>query len=584
MARRRLSEGTGCLILLYVLFFFVLPSVAIGVERGERDALIFIGGIVLAHIVAGIVVSPVVGGIWWYEGRRKRKKKRLHEQEQEVKRLHALKLAEEERQKRLREQEEQRRHEEEERRFRALELADVDNMGPGEFEQYVGKLMERRGYKTKVIGKAGDMGVDVVAQNGAKKYAVQVKRYNNQGVSRRAVSDAVAGKEHYGCNAAMVVTNNYFRKGAVELAQSTKCELVDRDTLADWIADSRAEATQEPKHEEDHTRVESEEPSTGVDLRFVQLGIRMAAFHIEAGARSFGAYAKKMVEEFGDRVKPYLKAWYNAVRDIPEAENFRGEMTSPAKVDRLSQPEVLDAILSGEADEDENGIVWRQKREVRVEDAILPMKQLMPRRQSALDMLIAQQRAAATEREKKPPAQKAPTKKMAGKNRSQGKMPMTPTPPMKMKGLHLHRSPPPTSPVMPANILTPERVALVERLNQHPLNQKARELLKQLGEPDYPQHLSILLLLHALAHNPEGVDENKVWKETFPYSLLDLIVPLREDWETMNLLLGQGEDDPDGIQITNQAIEAVQTPQEMLELLAGTLSDLAPVPDRLPGD
>lgn len=515
MPRRRLSEGTGCLILLYVLFFFVLPSVAIGVERGEREALIFIGGIVLVHIIVGIVVSPVVDGIWWYEDRQKKKKQQLREQEQEAKRLHALKLAEEERQKQLREQEEQRRREEEERRFRALELADVDNMSSGEFEQYVGKLMKRRGYKTRVIGKAGDMGVDVVAQNGAKKYAVQVKRYN-QPVSRRAVSDAVAGKDHYGCNAAMVVTNNYFTKGAMDLARSTKCQLVDRDTLADWIVDLRAKTNKGREQEESHTQVESEELSAGADPRFMQLGIRMAAFHIEAGARSFGQYARKMVGEFGDKVRPYLAGWYKMVRSDPDFAPFREGMTTDAKVDRLSEPKVLDAILSGEADEDENGIVWRQKREVHVEN------------------------------ERTPPAPSPP-----------------PTPPATTDNTH------------PNHQGHLAKKQLIEQLNRHPLNQKARELLKQLGEPNYPEVLSILLLLFRLAEDPpEGVDPNiKYPGWAMEWALIDLLQPLGDDKETMDILLGRDED---GITITDRDIAEVTSPQEMIDLLAETLSDLLP--------
>ncbi len=113
-------------------------------------------------------------------------------------------------------------------------------MRPKEFEQFVGKLLKHRGYRTTVVGQAGDMGVDVIAQNEDKKYAVQVKRYSKP-VSRQAVSDAVAGKEHYGCNAAMVVTNNRFTEGAKKLARSTKCQLVDRATLADWLVDLQKE-------------------------------------------------------------------------------------------------------------------------------------------------------------------------------------------------------------------------------------------------------------------------------------------------------------------------------------------------------
>ena len=92
-----------------------------------------------------------------------------------------------------------------------MRLVDLHSINPADFEKYVAKLLDHRGYTTKVVGEAGDMGVDVVASKGAGKYAVQVKRYSNP-VSRTAVSDAVAGKAYHGCNAAMVVTNNYFTK------------------------------------------------------------------------------------------------------------------------------------------------------------------------------------------------------------------------------------------------------------------------------------------------------------------------------------------------------------------------------------
>lgn len=124
----------------------------------------------------------------------------------------------------------------EEKRVRALKLADVDNMSGTDFEHYVGKLLAHQGFRTKVTKASGDFGVDIIAKKDDVNYAVQVKRYSNS-VSRRAVSDAVAGKEYYGCNGAMVVTNNYFTKGAITLAQSTKCELVNRDALAKWILD-----------------------------------------------------------------------------------------------------------------------------------------------------------------------------------------------------------------------------------------------------------------------------------------------------------------------------------------------------------
>jgi hypothetical protein len=121
-----------------------------------------------------------------------------------------------------------------ERLVRALQLSDVDNMDGLAFEHYVCRLMKDQGYCATVTRASGDLGVDIVATKCGCKYSVQVKRQTNN-VSRRAVSDAVAGKAHYGCAGAMVITNRYFTKGAMDLAGSTCCQLVDRDTLAQWI-------------------------------------------------------------------------------------------------------------------------------------------------------------------------------------------------------------------------------------------------------------------------------------------------------------------------------------------------------------
>lgn len=123
------------------------------------------------------------------------------------------------------------------RRLRAIKLSDVDYMDGLDFEHYVARLMERQGYRdVRNIRGSGDFGVDVIAEKDGMRYAVQVKRYRGK-VSRRAVSDAVAGKYQFNCEAAMVVTNNYYTAGAKELAAAASCVLVDRDTLADWILD-----------------------------------------------------------------------------------------------------------------------------------------------------------------------------------------------------------------------------------------------------------------------------------------------------------------------------------------------------------
>lgn len=110
----------------------------------------------------------------------------------------------------------------------------LDEMAGLDFEHYLGKLLENQGYSTTVTQGSGDLGVDIIATKDGVKYAIQAKRQSGN-VSRRAVSDAVAGAMHYKCDKSMVVTNGYFSYGAKALAQSTNCILVDRDLLVKWV-------------------------------------------------------------------------------------------------------------------------------------------------------------------------------------------------------------------------------------------------------------------------------------------------------------------------------------------------------------
>jgi HJR/Mrr/RecB family endonuclease len=127
---------------------------------------------------------------------------------------------------------------EQEKKFRGIQIANIDSMTGIEFEQYLQRLLTQQGYDVNMTQAGGDLGVDLIASRDDDKIAIQAKRYNTQ-VSRRAISDAVAGKHHYDCNKGMVITNNYFSPGAIALAQSTDCILIDRDTLANWVNEFR---------------------------------------------------------------------------------------------------------------------------------------------------------------------------------------------------------------------------------------------------------------------------------------------------------------------------------------------------------
>ena len=57
----------------------------------------------------------------------------------------------------------------------------------------------------------------------------------------------------------------------------------------------------------------------GIDPEILQIGIMMAVYHIERGAVKFADFSKAMIADLGDKIRPYLKSFYNGVRDLPEA-------------------------------------------------------------------------------------------------------------------------------------------------------------------------------------------------------------------------------------------------------------------------
>jgi hypothetical protein len=132
------------------------------------------------------------------------------------------------------------------KKLKGIQIANIDSMNGIEFEHYLQQLLTHQGFSVHITQASGDLGVDLIASRNGEKIAIQAKRYNTK-VSRRAISDAVAGMHHYGCNKAMVITNNYFSPGAVMLAGSTRCILVDRDTLAKWVNEFQNTNYQLPK-------------------------------------------------------------------------------------------------------------------------------------------------------------------------------------------------------------------------------------------------------------------------------------------------------------------------------------------------
>lgn len=87
---------------------------------------------------------------------------------------------------------------------------------PFEFERLVAKLFEKKGYKATVTQERGDFGVDILAEAGKEKIAIQVKHWQAS-VGGPDVHKTLGSMITFGANRAMVVTSSDFTNQAYEI-------------------------------------------------------------------------------------------------------------------------------------------------------------------------------------------------------------------------------------------------------------------------------------------------------------------------------------------------------------------------------
>ncbi|GLH62404.1 restriction endonuclease [Parageobacillus sp. G301] len=108
----------------------------------------------------------------------------------------------------------------------------IDQMSGEEFEKFVAKLYELKGYLAEVTKQSGDFGADVILRNAKEKIVVQAKCYgagNKVGVD--AIQQVVAAAGYYNANKKIVITNRYYTEQAIVLAKRNGVKLIDRDEL-----------------------------------------------------------------------------------------------------------------------------------------------------------------------------------------------------------------------------------------------------------------------------------------------------------------------------------------------------------------
>jgi len=114
-------------------------------------------------------------------------------------------------------------------------LPDFDNMEGHAFERFCAEILAYNGFtKVQVTQGSRDQGVDIIAYKDDIKYGIQCKCYSSD-IGNKAVQEVYAGKNFYNCDVAAVLTNRYFTKSAIELAQKNRVHLWDRRKLSELI-------------------------------------------------------------------------------------------------------------------------------------------------------------------------------------------------------------------------------------------------------------------------------------------------------------------------------------------------------------
>ena len=81
--------------------------------------------------------------------------------------------------------------------------------------------------------------------------------------------------------------------------------------------------------------------NSGLDPEILAIGTELAVFHLEAGVRKFADFARTMASDLDvplNRLRPYLRSWYNGGRDMME--------DSGISIDGMDSPETVRAELA----------------------------------------------------------------------------------------------------------------------------------------------------------------------------------------------------------------------------------------------
>lgn len=145
---------------------------------------------------------------------------------------------------------------------RFVTMYHVDAMNGYDFEKFLAEIFQTAGYDVEGTKLSGDQGADLFVTRFGKKIVIQAKNYSGS-VGNTAVQEAISAKSFYACDEAMVVTNSYFTKSAIELANAASVRLIGRPDLQKYLDEHNQRIIERFRLDE----ADTSDPSITVDTK-----------------------------------------------------------------------------------------------------------------------------------------------------------------------------------------------------------------------------------------------------------------------------------------------------------------------------
>ncbi len=105
-----------------------------------------------------------------------------------------------------------------------------------QFEQVMGNMFERLGYKVTETGQGGaDGGIDLLLRKQRGVFLVQCKRWNKGSVGAPVVREMFGLMMHHQAQGVKIVTTGKFTKEAIAFAKGKPIDLLDGEILSKWF-------------------------------------------------------------------------------------------------------------------------------------------------------------------------------------------------------------------------------------------------------------------------------------------------------------------------------------------------------------